>query len=114
MSLPISGHYPFAGDHRDVSDWYLYLGADGAPTQDRGGGPISATVLPDFVGARADAYLMVRGHGIADWPHHKPVLTVPDGLVIAFGFALQSTFGLRPLAWADLYASLDVLLGPSR
>ena len=68
IRVPIAGNFPFKGD---TSDWYIYLGADGAPTQGRSIGPISATVLPDIIGAGADAYFMVRGQGITDWPNGR-------------------------------------------
>ncbi len=82
VHIPLAGYFPRQGD---VSDWYLYLGADGAPVQGRGIGPVSAKVLPDFLNAGADAYLMVRGHGITDWPNGRRLLSVSDGFVVAFG-----------------------------
>jgi hypothetical protein len=115
IKVPLAGHFPHTGD---VSDWYVYLGADGAPTppeQGRGIGPISATVLPGILDVSADAYVMVRGKGISGWPYGRPMpggpLTLTDGFVIAFGFSLQNTFGPKPVVWAELYASLDVMLG---
>ena len=32
-------------------------------------------------------------------------------MAIAFGFGLQNTFGIKPIVWAELYASLDMLIG---
>jgi hypothetical protein len=107
VRVPLAGHFPFTGD---TSDWYTYLGADGAPVQGRGIGPISATVLPGILDVGADAYLMVRGSGIADWPYGRRLLSIGDGFVVAFGFSLQNTFGVKPVVWAELYASLDLLL----
>ncbi|MDX8464597.1 hypothetical protein RFM26_02715 [Mesorhizobium sp. VK23B] len=114
VRMPVAGRYRF-GAHAD--DWYNYLGTDGSPAlgQDRSLGPITAEVLPDLLGIRADAYLMMRGKGMLAWPHGRPrpggLLNIPDGFVVAFGFALQSSFGPRPIAYADLYASLDLLVG---
>jgi hypothetical protein len=108
IRVPLAGHFPFTGD---TSDWYVYLGADGAPVQGRGIGPISATVLPDIIGVEADAYFMVRGHGMADWPNGRRLLSISDGFVVAFGFSLQNRFGVKPIVWAELYASLDLLVG---
>lgn len=112
IRVPLAGHFPFTGDR---SDWYVYLGADGADEQDRQIGPISARVLPDFLHVGGDAYVMVRGKGLADWPHGRALpsgpLTIADGFVLAFGFAIQNSFGVKPIAWAELYASLDMLLG---
>ena len=107
VRIPLAGHFPFEGE---TADWYIYLGADGAPLEGRGIGPISAQVLPDILGIGADAYFMVRGHGITKWPHGREKLSVSSGFIAAFGFSLQSTFGLKPVVWAELYASLDLLL----
>ncbi|MGY5775083.1 hypothetical protein [Rhizobium sp. LEGMi135b] len=103
IAIPISGRFPF-GD--DADDWHLYLGDDG-----RSLGPISARVLPSTLNVGADAYLMFRGRGIDAWPHGRAKLTIPDGFVAAFGFSVQSNFGVPPIAWAELFASLDLLLG---
>jgi hypothetical protein len=112
IKVPIAGHFPFKGG---ADDWYLYLGADGAPTQGRSIGPISAVVLPGILDVGADAYFMLRGRGLAGWPYGRnlprPPLTIADGFVVAFGFGLQSTFGVKPIVWAELYASLDLLIG---
>jgi hypothetical protein len=111
IKVPVAGHYPYTpGD-----DWYTYIGADGYPGEGRKIGPISAKVLPDILGIGAEAYFMARGRGITAWPHNRALpgapITLSDGFVIAFGFALQTAFGLKPIAWAELYASLDLLVG---
>lgn len=112
VTVPLVGHYPFK-EH--AADWFTYLGTDGSPLQSRSVGPISASVLPGILDIGADAYFMARGRGIASWPHGRPtpngLLTLSDGFVIAFGFGLQSSFGAKPIAWAELYASLDLLIG---
>jgi hypothetical protein len=112
IRIPLAGHFPFK---KDASDWYLYLGADGAPVQGRSMGPISSVVLPGIMDSRADAYVMFRGKGVADWPFGRALpsgpLTVSDGFVVAFGFGLQKVFGLKPIVWAELYASIDLLIG---
>ncbi|MGE0457073.1 MAG: hypothetical protein AB7O56_02590 [Bauldia sp.] len=111
VRVPVSGYYPF----NPSDDWYSYLGADGYPGQGREIGPISAKVLPDILDIGAEAYLMVRGKGVLGWPHGRHLPTGPinltDGFVIAFGFSLRSQFGARPIAWAELHASLDILIG---
>jgi hypothetical protein len=106
VRVPLAGRFPFEGN---TSDWYVYLGADGGPG-DRSVGPISAKVLPDILGIEADAYVMVRGHGLVDWPHGRRMLDISDGFVVAFGFSVHSQFGIRPIVWAELYFSLDLLL----
>ena len=111
VKVPIAGHFPFT----ETDNWYTYLGADGYPDQGRSIGPISATVLPGILDVGAEAYVMMRGRGIAAWPYGRSLpgapLTLSDGFVLAFGFALQSVFGAKPIAWAELYASLDLLVG---
>jgi len=109
IRVPIAGHYPI---EVDVSDWYTYLGADGFKGQGRELGPISAKVLPDILGIEADAYLMTRGKGITRWPVSAPFIDLPDGFVIAFGFAVHGQFGFRPVAWAEIFVSLDLLMVP--
>ena len=111
IKVPVAGYYPY----KPGDDWYTYIGADGYPGQGRKIGPISAKVLPDILGIGAEAYLMARGKGITAWPYNRalpgPPINLSDGFVIAFGFALQTAFGVKPIAWADLYASLDLLVG---
>lgn len=110
VKIPVVGHFPF-----NTPDWHLYLGADGYPFEGRQIGPVTATVLPGLLDIHADAYLMARGKGITGWPHGRPLpagpLTLEDGFVVAFGFAAQCFIGAKPIAWADLHASLDLLLG---
>ena len=108
VSVPVAGHFPFSDD---TSDWYVYLGADGSPDQGRAIGPISAKILPDLIGAEADAYFMARGHGLTNWPNGHRLMSINDGFVAAFGFSLQTLFGLKPVLWAELHARLDLLVG---
>lgn len=112
IRVPLAGHFPFQGD---TSDWYVYLGADGAPVQGRSMGPISAVVLPGILDSGADAYLMLRGKGIQGWPNGRALpsgpLNIADGFVICFGFGIQEVFGVKPIVWAELYASIDILIG---
>ena len=67
------------------------------------------TVLPDLMPTSADAYLMQRGKGIEKWPRGGPI-TITDGFVLAFGFSFEYTLGVVGLVWAEVHASLDVLL----
>lgn len=112
IRVPLAGHFPFQGD---TSDWYVYLGADGAPIQGRSIGPISAVVLPGILDSGADAYVMLRGKGLLAWPNGRSLpsgpLNIADGFVIAFGFGVQEVFGVKPIVWAELYASIDILIG---
>ena len=113
--VPLGAHFPFSRPGVDAADWFINLGADGyvnpARPDGRGSGPIRATVLPDLMPTEADAYLMQRGKGIDRWPRNQPgAISIADGFVLALGFGFESTIGIRPLVWADIHASLDVLL----
>lgn len=110
VTVPMAGHF----SRSSGADWFVYLGADGAPRDGRAIGPVSVKVLPGILDVGADAYFMVRGDGIEDWPHGRAVPGGPwkaQGFVVAFGFALHDVFGPKPVAYAELNASLDLLLG---
>lgn len=115
VTVPMAGHF----SRNSGSDWYIYLGADGAPQDGRNIGPVSVQVLPniDVMNVGADAYLMMRGSGLTNWPYGRAVPSGPwsvaDGFVVAFGFSVHNSFGAKPIAWATLNASLDLLLGTS-
>lgn len=112
INVPLAGYFPLK---KDMDNWYLYLGADGSPDQGRDIGPISVRVLPDILGIEANAYFIMRGRGIKGWPYGRDLpqapLTIDSGFVVAFGFEVQTTFGIKPVVWAELYASLDILIG---
>jgi hypothetical protein len=105
VTVPLGAHFPFT----QPDNWYVYLGADGYPLDGRGMGPMRAVVFPDLIGLSADAYLMLRGRGMQKWPRGGPI-SIADGLVIAFGFGYDTTIGEKPIAWADVHASADILL----
>lgn len=108
VRVPMSARFPFGAE---AHKWHLYLGDDG-----RSQGPISARVLPTTLDVGADAYVMFLGNGITNWPHNRPEqskITLNGGFVAAFGFGVQTVFGVPPIAWANLYASLDLLVGTS-
>ena len=113
--IPLGAHFPFSGSPVPPSDWYIYLGADGyvnpGRPDGRGLGPVRVDVLPDILPMSATAYLMQRGRGIDRWPRGEAAsITIPDGFVVAFGFGFDKTIGLRPIVWAEIHASLDVLV----
>ena len=107
--IPLGAHFPFSQPGVDTADWFIYLGADGYSSQARGLGPMRVTVLPDLMPTSADAYLMQRGKGIEKWPRGGPI-TIADGFVLAFGFSFEYTLGVVGIVWAEVHASLDVLL----
>jgi hypothetical protein len=104
--IPLGARFPKGPDS---DDWYIYLGADGYAGQGRALGPIRAEIFPALDLGGADAYLMFRGRGIQSWPRGGPI-NVSSGLVVAFGFGIDYTIGLRPVAWAEVHMRADILL----
>ena len=111
--VPLGAHFPFSHPGVDSSDWFINLGADGYvnPSRQDGRalGPIRATVLPDLMPVDADAYFMTRGKGIDNWPRGGAV-SFPDGFLLCFGFGFEYVIGVKGVVWAEVHASLDVLL----
>ena len=107
VTLPLGARFPAGKTNAD--DWYIYLGADGYAGQGRALGPMRAEVLPEIVGAHADAYVMFRGRGIERWPRGGTI-NIADGLILAFGFGFEYTLGVKPIAWAEIHAGADILI----
>jgi hypothetical protein len=103
--LPLGAHFPVAGN-----DWFIYLGADGYPKQERALGPIQVELLPDLVGTRGGGFLMMRGHGIKEFGRGSPRITVDDGFILAFGFGFEYVLGVKGVIWAEIHAGADFLL----
>src|SRR5260370_9609103 len=78
-------------------------------------GAVWVVVLPEILNVSADAYVMMREKGIEGWPYQRPLpsgpITRSGGFIVACVFALQDEFGPKPIAWAELYASVDILVG---
>jgi hypothetical protein len=106
---PLAGYFPFGATS---NQWYVYLGADGYNGQGRNIGPITVRILPRYLNAGADAYAMMNGNGFEAWPNRQGIAkrNVTGGFAVALGFSLQQSFGFKPIAWAELYASVDLLL----
>lgn len=107
LKVPIGARFP---TKNNLSHWFIYIGADGYPAEDRAAGPIRATVLPDIAGQHADAFVMMRGHGITAFGRGRQPVTVSNGFVLAFGFGFEIVFGVEGLIWAEVHASADILL----
>jgi hypothetical protein len=87
--------------------WHVFLGSDGV-TPRESPGPISVTVLPDLFGMSCEAFLMVDGQSL----HNVMGVGLDlDGFSIATGFKFATTFGLRPVAWADLHVQAALGIG---
>jgi hypothetical protein len=106
VEVPIAARFPF----RDPSDWFIYIGSDGYDDgKGRAMGPVRVDVLPDIMPVHADGYLMLRGAGLPNWPRGKGP-SGADGFVLAFGFSFLTSVGFRPVAWAEVHASADIML----
>jgi hypothetical protein len=110
--VPIGARFPVqrAAPPQSSSDWYVHIGADGAPFEGRQSGPARAVILPDIFPQQADAYLMLRGDGIHGWPRGNGPINVERSFVAAFGFSLEVSMGLKGVLWAEAHARADVLL----
>lgn len=106
--LPLGAHFPVK---KHAAEWFVYLGDDGAKVQGRTSGPVRVTVLPGLFKQRADAYVMLRGRGIDNWPYQRPGVKPGnyEGFVIATGFSFDVWFGPRPFAWAEVSGGADLL-----
>ncbi|HWN72910.1 MAG TPA: hypothetical protein VNN15_03770, partial [Solirubrobacterales bacterium] len=103
--LPLGAHFPVKGH-----DWFIYLGADGYPKQDRALGPVKVELLPDLVGTEGSGFLMMRGQGIERFGRGPTPITVEDGFILAFGFGFEYVLGVKHVIWAEIHASADILL----
>jgi hypothetical protein len=108
--VPAGGHFPIAGD---PADWYFYMGADGYSDEGRGLGPASISILPDLIDIGGYGYFMLRGKGITKFPRGESFAQDYQGFVLAFGFGLEIHFGPKPILWAEVSASADLLVATS-
>jgi hypothetical protein len=109
VQVPVDARFPRRGD-----DWYLHIGADGAVPPDgpvRGPGPIEASILPELLGLRASAWLMLHGHDIRNLAGLGSPAHDLFGFAVGFGFAFRARFGAVPVVWAEVAASAAVGLG---
>ncbi|WP_457446371.1 hypothetical protein [Roseateles sp. P5_E4] len=104
-TVPVGAHFP-----TESADWFIHLGADGYPAESRERGPVRSIFLPDIVGQSSDAYLMIRGNGINNWPRGGTFCAAPGSFVLAFGVGFDIVYGFKPVVWADVFARADILV----
>ena len=109
-TVPVGAHFP-----THSANWFIHLGSDGwtpssGPSESRERGPVRSVFLPDIVGQESDAYLMMRGNGITNWPRNGSYTAAPGSFVIAFGVGFDIVYGLKPVLWADVFARADILV----
>jgi hypothetical protein len=100
--IPVEAWFP-AGK----PNWHVYVGSDGQPGRESPG-PMTFKVLPDLFGVTCEAFLMVSGDGLAN------VLGVlPDlpGFAVATGFRFATSYGVKPVLWADLHILAAIGVG---
>jgi hypothetical protein len=106
MDIPAAGHF-------DATTWWLHLGSDdgiGGATG-RPPGPMKAVVFPGLGPLEVKAgwaFLMIRGNGIDKLAGTTVTL---DGFAVAAGIGFRQVFGLKPVVWAEISASLIAAIG---
>lgn len=107
-TVPVGAHFPTRS-----ANWFIHLGSDGHatnPSESREGGPVRSIFMPELIGQTSDAYLMMRGNGITDWPRGGPYTFGSGSFVLAFGVGFDIVYGLKPVLWADVFARADILV----
>lgn len=107
MDIPAAGHF-------DVTTWWLHIGSDdgvGGAKTGRPPGPMKAVVFPGLGPLEVEqgwAFLMIRGSGIDKLAGTTASL---KGLAVAAGIGFRQVFGLKPVVWAEVSASLIAAIG---
>ncbi|NKS56162.1 hypothetical protein GS504_00845 [Rhodococcus hoagii] len=102
-------HIPAAG-HFTSNGWFVHVGSDdgiGGKRTDRPPGPMKATVFPGLgpleVKDAGWAFLMIRGNGV---DHLAGTDVDLYGFAVAAGIGFSQVFGVEPVLWAKVSASL--------
>jgi hypothetical protein len=101
IDIPVGAWFPFA----DPTASWVHVGTDGVP--ERGGAPVTMTLLPGILDQRVWAFAMVHGHGISPGLKEKPEF-VFEGFSIGFGAGWEIDWSAGPIR---LQASAMVLAG---
>ncbi|TDO17464.1 hypothetical protein EV580_0637 [Mycobacterium sp. BK086] len=107
MDIPAAGHF-------DAASWWLHLGSDdgiGGVHTGRPPGPVKAVVFPGLGPLQVDAgwaFLMIRGNGIDKLAGTNQTL---NGFAVAAGIGFRQVFGVKPVIWAEVSASLIAAIG---
>jgi hypothetical protein len=106
MDIPVAGHFG--------STWWLHIGSDdgvGGARTGRPPGPMKAVVFPGLGPLEVKAgwaFLMVRGSGVDNLAGTGTSLS---GFAVAAGVGFTQVFGLKPVVWAEVSASLIAAIG---
>jgi hypothetical protein len=107
MDIPVAGHF-------DASTWWLHIGSDdgvGGVKTGRPPGPMKAVVFPGLGPLEVEqgwAFLMIRGDGIDNLAGTGVDLS---GFSVAAGIGFRQVFGLKPVVWAEVSATLIAAIG---
>lgn len=107
MEIPAAGHF-------DVTSWWLHLGSDdsiGGAHTGRPPGPAKAVIFPGLGPLEVKsgwAFLMIRGNGIDNLAGTGTDLA---GFAVAAGVGFRQVFGVKPVVWAEVSASLIAAIG---
>ena len=102
LTVPLDGYFPYPTTPKDA---FVRIGADGW-SEGRGGDPVSVTLLPDTLDAKAFAYLMVEEKQLHNLGGDDRFDF--DGFSIGFGAGFDIRWSAGPI---KLEASAKVLVG---
>src|SRR5881394_200224 len=101
IDIPVGAWFPF----EDPTASWVHVGTDGLP--ERGGSPVTMTLLPGILDQTVWAFVMVHGHGISPGLMRKSEF-VFEGFSIGFGAGWEIDWSAGPIR---LQASAMVLAG---
>ena len=101
LTVPLDGYFPYPDTPKDA---FVRIGADGV--EGRGGDPVSVTLLPETLDAKAFAYLMVEEKQLHNLGGDDRFDF--DGFSIGFGAGFDIRWSAGPI---KLEASAKVLVG---
>ena len=101
LTVPLDGYFPYPGTPKDA---FVRIGADGV--EGRGGDPVSLTLLPDTLDAKAFAYLMVEEKQLHNLGGDDRFDF--DGFSIGFGAGFDIRWSAGPI---KLEAGAKILVG---
>ncbi|MBL8702082.1 MAG: hypothetical protein JNK67_27105 [Alphaproteobacteria bacterium] len=103
LNVPFAAYFPYPETPGDV---YVRIGSDGQEQHGRYGEPVTLTLLPDVIDARAWAYLMIEQGGLPDLGGDTRFDF--DGFSVGFGAGWEIAWKAGPI---ELDASAKVLVG---
>lgn len=103
LNVPFAAYFPYPSTPGDV---YVRIGSDGQEQHGRYGEPVTLTLLPEILDARAWAYLMIEQGGLQELGGDDRFDF--DGFAVGFGAGWEIGWKAGPI---ELNASAKVLVG---